>query len=390
MERNAVTIAPFRTKSLGGLVRRRGSLAPVFVLAALVSAAAGSAQDRDAPALETSTEQPARAFAERSMHILHLPLLDFGAPRPLAPPPGAFEWALESAYAATYSTTWHARRFHSDPARRGTPLSREEADYIHLVYGQDEVLFIDGEALRTSLVGRYGITPSLSVAVEIPYIARGLTGLETFVVNYHKAFGVDENGRDEFPKGRFTVMLQAPGGPMSLTDYEPGSGMGDVTATVSWRRPLSAGGWSFGLDLALKAPTGSASNANGSGGWDGGLLAFAIWQKGRWTLEADASVVVPGKWKLPVPLDPTAMARALGSVVYGFSERTRAGLSVSVAQSPFRDRTYSSLSRAGVETGLGVEHDFGPRFATRLMLTEQLPSAGDRADFGVILGLRYR
>jgi len=24
------------------------------------------------------------------------------------------------------------------------------------------------------------------------------------------------------------------------------------------------------------------------------------------------------------------------------------------------------------------------------MLTEQLPSAGDRADFGVILGLRYR
>ena len=324
------------------------------------------------------------------MHILHLPLLDFGAAQPSAPAPGVYQWALTSAYATTYSTTWHARRVHDDPARLGTPLSREEADYIHSAFGQDEVLFVDGEVLRASVSGRYGITPSLSVAVEVPYIVRGLTALESFVVADHRAFGIDQNGRDEFPKGRFTVMLQSPGGPMSLLDYEPDSGIGDVTATVSWRRPRSARGWTFGVDLAVKAPTGSASNANGSGGWDGGLLVFALWQKGRWTLEADGSVVVPGKWKLPVPLDPTTVGRVLGSVVYGFSARTRAGLSVTVAQSPFRDRPLSSLSHTGIEAGLGVEHDFGPRFATRLMLTDQLASAGDRADFGVILGLRYR
>jgi hypothetical protein len=366
-------------------VRRVGGVTPSVLLALCGFHAAGAARGQ-----EESPAVPACAFAERGMHILHLPLLDFGAAQPSAPAAGALEWTLTSAYATTYSTTWHARRYHADPARQGTPLSQEEADNIHAVYPQDRVLFADGEALRTSLAARYGITPSLSVTVEVPYIVRGLTALESFVSKFHKALGVDENGRDEFPMGRFTVMLQSPGGPMSLTGFEPGSGVGDVTATLSWRRPRSSGGWTFGADLAVKAPTGSAANANGSGGWDGGLLAFALWEKGRWTLEADGSVVVPGKWKVPVPLAPTAVGRVLASAVYGFSAKTRAGLSVTAAQSPFRDKPYSSLSKAGVEGGLGVEHDFGPRLTARLMLTEQLPSAGDRADFGVVLGLRYR
>lgn len=340
---------------------------------------------------EDSTAPPAAAFVERSMHILHLPLLDFGAAQPSAPAPGAFEWILSSAYATTYSTTWHARRYHADPARLGTPLSQEEADSIHAIYPQDQVLFVDGEAMRTSLTARYGIAPSLSVSVEVPYIARGLTGLESFVSKFHKAFGVDENGRDEFPSGRFTVMLQYPGGPLSLVGFKPRSGIGDASVALSWRRPRSAGGWTLGADLALKAPTGSPANANGSGGWDGGLLVFAVLEKRRWTLEADGSLVVPGRWKVSVPLDPApTVGRVVISGIYSFTSKTRAGLSVTWAQSPFRDHSYSSLSKAGVEAGLGVEHDFGPRVAARLMLTEQLPSAGDRSDFSAILGLRYR
>lgn len=333
---------------------------------------------------------PATAFAIRSMHLLHLPLLDFGAAQPGAPAPGAFEWALSSVFATTYSTTWHARRFHDNPVRRGTPFSQEEADAIHAVYPQDEVLFVDGEALRTAVSARYGLTRSFSVSVEIPYVTQGLTGLESFVVDFHKAFGIRENGRDEFPRGRATVLLQYPGGPISLTDFEPASGLGDVTATFSWRRARSAGGWTLGADIALKAPTGSAADFNGSGGWDGGLLAFLAWEKGRWTLEADGSLIVPGRWKVPVPLDPTAVGRILLSAIYGFSARTRAGLSLTAAQSPFRDHRYSSLSQTGVEAGFGVEHDFGPRWSARLMLTEQAPSAGDRSDFGALLGLRYR
>src|SRR5262249_2137975 len=157
----------------------------------------------------------------------------------------------------------------------------------------------------TALTARYGIAPGLSVSVEVPYLARGLTGLESFVEDFHKAFGISQNGRNEFPNGLFTVMLQYPGGPLSVTCFAASSGIRAVTTHLSWRRPRSSSGWTFGADLALKAPTGSASNANGSGGWDGGVLALAAWESGRWALEADASLVVPGAWKVPVPLDPS-------------------------------------------------------------------------------------
>ena len=369
---------------------------PTRVVLALICVGAGQmifAEDGTPSGGETQpagTRSPAMAFALRSMYLLHLPLLDFGAVEPGAVAPGTFECALSSVYATSYSTTWHARRVHADPTRRGTPFSREEADYIHAAFPQDAVLFVDGEALRTSVSGRFGLTPSLSISVEVPYVSRGLTGLESAVLKFHKAFGVPENGRDEFPKGRATVMLQSPGGPLSLTDFEPASGLGDVTATLAWRRPRSSGGWTFGADLAAKAPTGSAADLNGSGGWDGGFLAFAVWEGGRWTLEADGSVVVPGQWKTAVPVDPAVVGRMLVSAIYGFSARTRAGFSVTAAQSPYRSLKDDSLSEAGVEAGLGVEHDFGSRWTARLMFTEQLPTAGDRSDFGLMLGLRYR
>ena len=177
---------------------------------------------------------------------------------------------------------------------------------------------------------------------------------------------------------------------MSLTDFVPESGIGDVVTTVSFRAPRTASGWTFGADLAAKAPTGSASNMNGSGSWDGGVLAFAVWQIGRWTLEGDASVVVPGKWKTPVPLEASTTLRGLLSTIYAFSGSTRMGLSTTVAESPFRSGRYESLSQTGVEAALGVEHDFGKRFSARLAVTEHFAPAGDRADFGVVVGLRYR
>ncbi|MGH9365896.1 MAG: DUF3187 family protein [Thermoanaerobaculia bacterium] len=393
MERGYDSTAAF--ESAGRLVSRGPHAAPVFVVATLclgLVRAAGGGDDMS-PAGQASAPQarpPATAFALRSMHVLHLPLLDFGAAQPGTPSPGSFEWVLSTGYATTYSTTWHARRVHDDPARRGKPLSREEADYIHAAFPNDGVLFVDGESSRASLSGRYGLTRSLSVSVEVPYVGHGSNGVEQFVHGFHQAFGLEENGRDLFPRGHTTVMLQLPGGPLSLTDFHPDSGLGDVTATLSWRRPRFAGGWTLGLDAAVKAPTGSAADLNGSGGWDGGLLAFGVFEKGRWTLEADGSIVLPGKWRTPVPLDPSAFGRMVLSVIYAFGPRTRAGVSLTAAQSPYRDRSYSSLSEAGVELGLGAEHDFGPRFAVRLLFTEGLPSSGDRSDFGVMLGLRYR
>ena len=344
----------------------------------------------NALATEGIPDPPAPPFAERSLQILHVPLFDFGPADPSSLAPGASTWALSGADANTYVTTWHLRTVHAASAFRGRPISTEEVSYIHEAFGSDLVLFIDGEVARSAAKGRLGLTRSLSLSVEIPYIWHGGAGVTNFVEGFHRALGEAQNGRDEFPAGRFTVVLQAPNRAMTFLDFEPHSGIGDVTATLSWRRPRSESGWTLGVDLAGKAPTGSASSLNGSGEWDGGLLLFALCERGRWTLEGDASVVVPGGWKSPLPLDPVPAGRLLVSAIYDLGRTTRMGLSVILAQSPFRNSNYGPLSETGMEFGLGIERDLGPRLAARFTLREHGPLSGDRADFGVGIALRYR
>jgi hypothetical protein len=121
-----------------------------------------------------------------------------------------------------------------------------------------------------------------------------------------------------------------------------------------------------------------------------GLLLFALRESGRWTLEGDASVVVPGGRKPPLPLDPVPAGRLLVSAIYDVGRMTRIGLSVTLAQSPFRNGNYGPLSETGMEFGLGIERDLGPRLAARFTLREHGPTSGDRADFGVGIALRYR
>ena len=48
-----------------------------------------------------------------------------------------------------------------------------------------------------------------------------------------------------------------------------------------------------------------------------------------------------------------------------------------------------AVSRIGAEVALGLERDFS-RWTPRLLLTENLAPAGDRADVGLTLGLRFR
>lgn len=136
--------------------------------------------------------------------------------------------------------------------------------------------------------------------------------------------------------------------------------------------------------------SGSAEDFNGSGGGDGELLLFLAWKKAKWTLEADASFIVPGAWKVPVPLAPQPFARLLLSVIRDLDRRSRVGLSATFAQSPFCKRDYSALFETGFEVGLGFEYDVAPGLDARLMLLENLPNFGDRADVGEVLGLRYR
>lgn len=340
------------------------------------------------PRVEAQNDPPA-VFGERSFHVLHVPFLDFGPADAGAPEPGAARWTLETAYASTFSSTWHAQSYHRNFGLAGSPFTRGEADAIHRDFPGDRVFFLESDLFRASLSGRVGITRTFSAAVELVYVSHDAIRGGSAVEAFHRALGLPQSGRDEFPSNTFDVVLQRPNGPMTFDSRTPDSGFGDTTATLSWRPP-DRGAFRFGADAAIKAPTGSARDYNGSGSWDGGVLVFGRRDGGRWTFDGEAGWILPGRWKNEAELKTAPFARALAAATCRLGARTWIGVSTTFEQSVFHRERLGDLSHMGGEVALGAEHRFRSRWSASLTVTENIPSLGDRADFGVALKLRVR
>jgi hypothetical protein len=357
---------------------RRAALAVLFLGAAAL-----------ARGVEDGAGELAPAFGQRSFHLLHVPFLDFGPADPGSPAPGSVTGRMEAAYASTFSSTWHALTFHRDLGLVGQPLTPAEAASIHRDFPDDRVFFVEGELLRIAGSARMGLTQTLSLSVELVWISHDAIHGGNAIESFHRAFHLLQPGRDEFPASEFAVMIQRPGREITFDGRAPESGLGDTTATLSWR-PARTSAWSCGVDAAVKAPTGRAEDFNGSGSWDAGALGYVRRDGTRWTLDAEGSVVAPGRWDTSTGLGVAWYSRILLGASRAFGARTRVGASATLEQSPFRRDSLGDLSDPGLEIALGVERDLSRRTSAALTLTENVPSFGDRADFGLTIRIRFR
>jgi hypothetical protein len=330
------------------------------------------------------------AFGSRSLYALHVAVLDFGPAETRALAAGESEWNLESGYANTFSHSWHPILYHDTLGPPGTPFRADEAARIHRDFPEETAWFVDAEVLRSALSGRVGLGSSLSLAVEVPWVSHHAFSADGAIAAFHRAFGLGQAGRTDLPRGRFVVMLQASQGALRFDDTMPETGIGDVSASLSWRPEPMSGGRTFGIDVAVKAPTGAAADYNGSGSWDAGVLAFLARTGRLWRFDAQAGIVVPGRWRGRLPLSLAPFGRVFLSAARRFGPRTRIGASVTYEQSPLRREALGPVSEAGMEVALGLERDLARGVAVRLTVTEHLAALGDRADVGAALGLRWR
>ena len=328
----------------------------------------------------------APAFGERSLHVLHVPFLAFGPADPASPAPGKGVIAIEAAYSSTFVSTWHPLSFHRDAGLLGKPFTPAEAQAIHATYPGDAVFLVESDVLRVSATPRIGISPGWSISAELVWVSHDAIHGGSAIESFHRIFGLDQPGRKEFPADAFAIVLQRPQRAMTFEGRVPASGAGDTTATLSWR-PERGSAWTFGGDVAVKAPTGRARDENGSGSWDAGALAFARREGSRWTIDGELGEVVPGKWRAAAGLPVDPFGRVFVGATRSFGARTRIGASATVEQSPFwRDRI-GALSHPRIEFALGVERDVGHASA-RLTLVDNLHGYG--GDFAAALRLRFR
>lgn len=362
---------------------RGGRASTAFALALLFGASAvARAQEADPEPAVPGT---------RSLYLLYVPFLHFGPQDTSAPRPHAVAFNLDVAYANTFSHTWHPEAIHSEFNLNGLAFSREEAEMLHGRHPEDVIAFIDGEVTRVALRGVYGFSERLSAALEVPWVSFSALDFDGGIESFHRALGLPDVFRSDYPRGRFEIVRQRAGGRIEFDDRRPSAGLGDMTASLRYRDRLGA--LLVSADLVVKLPTGDADEYRGSGSFDGGLLVGALYRfgaTGQWGLRAEGGVVVPGTFRgnTPTTFDVTTFLRFLVAADVRLGRRTTVALSTTAEQSPFRHDAVGDGAGTAVDVAFGLSHRFGDHVLASVALTENVPHYGDAADVTISLGLK--
>jgi hypothetical protein len=154
------------------------------------------------------------------------------------------------------------------------------SNYVDAAVGGEQIV-LDGETTRLTLGGRYGLTRSLEVGIEIPYVYHGGGFLDGFIISYHDLFGFPQGGRDQAPRDRLLYQYSR-GGVEKLKIDSSGGGLGDIALTGGAQLYNDEAPYprAVALRAEIKLPTGDSGSLRGSGSTD-----FSLWITGSDTFE---------------------------------------------------------------------------------------------------------
>lgn len=162
--------------------------------------------------------------------------------------------------------------------------------------GQDRIE-LDGELLRVEPGLRVGLGRGFELAARVPLFSTSGGELDSFLEGWHDAFGLPQNQRNEFDRGRFVVRADRNTGSGLETAWElgrEGLHIADIPIELAWfpvgaprgSEAVDGGPWSFGLRAGVELPTGDEAIGFGNGGFDF-MLGFAgAYRRERWALTA--------------------------------------------------------------------------------------------------------
>lgn len=162
----------------------------------------------------------------------------------------------------------------SPPGSTALTVTQDVASNYTVAVTPREHIVLDGESYRWSLAVRHGFGGRYEAGIELPLMLQGGGFLDGFIVDWHKAFGLPQGGRDTAPKNRIGYRYTRDG-VEKLAMTSSGSGIGDVSLTGGMQLHESLDGGehdSLALRMQLKMPTGDSSALFGSGSTDLSLL----------------------------------------------------------------------------------------------------------------------
>lgn len=132
---------------------------------------------------------------------------------------------------------------------------------------------MDMELIRTAVNVNYGVTDSYEIGLQIPFMSFSGGFMDSFIQDFHHAFGFPNAGRERVPNGRFSYQISDNGNTIYNVNQK-NFGVSDIIIRqklklLDEQKIMPA----IGLKAAFKVPTGSVSQGTGSGSPD---FSFSI------------------------------------------------------------------------------------------------------------------
>jgi hypothetical protein len=134
-------------------------------------------------------------------------------------------------------------------------------------------ILLDGESYIATLGLRYGLSDTLQLGIDLPWVWHSEGFMDSFISDWHDFFDLPNGDRDNLQDDQLNYLYSSKGKEhLGLQDET--NGFGDLRLQLAWQFKATEQS-AYTLRAQVKAPTGDANKLTGSEAWDISLALSA-------------------------------------------------------------------------------------------------------------------
>lgn len=250
--------------------------------------------------------------------------------------------------------------------------------------------FLDVEMMQTVVAVAYGISDTLEIEGEVQNRSRFGGAMDGFIQGFHDLFGIDQNGRDEVPRGDFVVSLNPLDGPSVALDD---SDRGDYSRTLqlSLQHNVTCGTSrlpALSYSLSARLETLDAGDLSGGGDLDLGASVALARRFGRLYLYGTLGYAWFGRDSFRGIKLADSQSSALLALEWRF--RAKQSLLLQYLRTDGLIDDFGPFADASNEVTIGYKWELRRKGILEIGLIENIVAFDNSPDFGVHVGVSQR
>lgn len=336
-----------------------------------------------APAVASAEGWPEPAVLRaRDLTPFGLLRLDMRPATMHADPVDRWTFEVQAAYQNTFIASENVKTYLQNRDAGRAPIRPQDAQAILALPG--DAYYLDVEVGTVDLVLRRGLTETLGVFFELPYLHYGEGRFDSWIEGFHSAFGMGQMGRDLVARNRFQMIYRLGDVQHAQLDREGEGGFGDPLVGIRYA-PSGRGAWDVTVETAMKVAVAGQRPLLSTGKHDIGAQTALQRRAGRHALYASLSAVY---YSGGVPESPEAQLIPTLVLAYNFAVTRQTSFVVQsyASRSVVRDTTLSELKANKYQLSFGVQSRIRD-WKWSLALTENIANFDNTPDIGAQLTL---